>query len=333
MRPAAYSEARQVLIWTVGLSYVLMVLCLLATKVSLDYEQAAHAYVAAIPVPALLYAYWRRIRPIDAALETLIAAFLLTIPSLVWTYAGMSLALPLADANLIAMDKALHFDWWSFITYVDHRLRLARMLGLAYGSFSIQYFLLPMWLAISGSGVRACALLFSYALLCLFSTILGAWYPALGTYVAYGVGNGDLANINAKFGFFFLDQFHAVRDQHEFALRIGQAAGIVTFPSVHAGVAGLCAWAAWDSRVLRYPLLVLNILMATSAVSHANHYLVDVIAGLGIAALTISIATSLFYRASAAGSFVSAGAEMLRLALAGQRRAITPAGSPAAVSD
>ncbi|WP_425277651.1 phosphatase PAP2 family protein [Mesorhizobium amorphae] len=159
------------------------------------------------------------------------------------------------------------------------------------------------------------------------------WYPALGTYAAYGVGIGDLTNINAKFGFFFLDQFHAVRDQHEFVLKLSQAAGIVTFPSVHAGLAGLCAWAAWDSRVLRYPLLVLNILMATSAVSHANHYMVDVIAGLGIAALTISIATSLFYRPSAAESFVSAGAERLRLALAGQRRAITPAGSPAAASD
>lgn len=72
MRPVSYDEARQILIWTVGFSYVLMVLCLVDTKVSLDYEQAARAYVvAAIPVPAMLYAYWRRMLPIDAVLDTL----------------------------------------------------------------------------------------------------------------------------------------------------------------------------------------------------------------------------------------------------------------------
>lgn len=178
MRPVLYGEARQILIWTVGLSYVAMVLCFLATKVSLDYEEAARAYVvAAIPVTAMLYAYWRRMRPLYATLDTLVAAYLITIPSLVWTYAGMSLALPLADAKLIAMDRAMHFDWWSFISYVDHRPRLARLLGLAYGSFTIQFFLVPMWLAISGRGVRACALLFCYALLCLLSSILGALVP------------------------------------------------------------------------------------------------------------------------------------------------------------
>ena len=87
-----------------------------------------------------------------------------------------------------------------------------------------------------------------------------------------------------------------MRSQTDFVLKLDNVAGLLTFPSVHAGVAALCAWAAWDSRLLRYPFLVLNIGMATAAVSHANHYLIDVVAGLGLAGVTISVTSALFYR-------------------------------------
>jgi membrane-associated phospholipid phosphatase len=327
-----YREARRALIWSVGASHLLMVLCLFTTKVRLDFYQTAQAYcMAGIPLSLMFYAYWRRMRRLYALFDTLVAAFLVTTPALVWTYAGMSLALPLADADLIAMDEALGFDWWNFISFVDARPRLAQMLAFAYWSFPYQFLLLPAWFAALGNGVRACAFVFCFGLLCLISSIIGIWYPALGTYVFYGVGNDDLVNINAKYGFFFLEQFHAVRDQPEFVLKLQQAAGIVTFPSVHAGVAGLCIWAAWDSRVLRYPLILLNVAMATSAVSHANHYLMDVVAGLGIAGLTVSIATALFYRPSADESFVTAAIERFRYAR--RRQTVTSEKSPASASD
>jgi membrane-associated phospholipid phosphatase len=79
---------------------------------------------------------------------------------------------------------------------------------------------------------------------------------------------------------------------------------LLTFPSGHAGVAALCAWAAWESRLLRFPVLVLNVAMATSAVSHANHYLIDIVAGIGIVGIAVSITTVLFYRQSTARSIV-----------------------------
>ena len=199
----------------------------------------------------------------------------------------------------------------------------ARLLGFAYGSFSIQYFLLRC-AAISGNGAEpapSCSA--THCCACSHTLELGIWRLAP---MAYGVGNGDLANINAKLAF-FLDQFHGPRPTRVRAE--DRPCRGYYLPSVHAG-GGLCAWAAWAASAL--PALVLNILMATRR-SAMRTTLVDVIAGLGIAALTISIATSLFYRPSAAGSFVSAGAERFRLALARQRRAMTPAGSPAAVSD
>ncbi|HEY0291994.1 MAG TPA: phosphatase PAP2 family protein [Hansschlegelia sp.] len=71
------------------------------------------------------------------------------------------------------------------------------------------------------------------------------------------------------------------------------------------GVAALCAWAAWDSRLLRYPVLLLNVAMAVSAVTDASHYAVDVIAGLGVASVSVGAARAVFYRRSPAAPAMS----------------------------
>ncbi|TCR74038.1 PAP2 superfamily protein [Rhizobium sp. BK376] len=213
---------------------------------------------------------------------------LLTVPVVISTYLAAWIAMPLADARLSRMDSALGFSWFGFIHFVDSVPWLAFTLGIAYQSFAFQLLGLPILLAAIGRAERAYAMVVSYALICFVSSIISTWFPALGTYVTYGVHQRDLHNIDAHFAFFFLDQFNAVRNAPRFLFTFSQAAGIVTFPSVHAGVAAVCGWAVWKVPVIRYPIVLLNVFMAAAAISNANHYLVDVIAGGLIAALCIS---------------------------------------------
>ncbi|MFD1331198.1 phosphatase PAP2 family protein [Methylopila musalis] len=229
-----------------------------------------------------------------------VACLLLAPPVAVWSYQAMGAGFPLADDRLVAMDAALGFDWRSFIAFVDGRPALAFALDLAYRSFTPQLLLLPMIFALRGDAAHACAIIAAYALLCFSAAVIGAFFPALGTYVVYGVAQSDLTSIDAHYGFFFLPEFNAVREPGPFLLDFDKAAGILTFPSVHAGAATLCAWAAWRSPVLRWPFLILNVFMATAAVSHANHYLIDVAAGVALAAACAWLATMLF-RASEQG--------------------------------
>ena len=297
MEPVADARARVILIWTVVMAHLLMACALLLGKIDLDAETSIRSYLYIAALAGLLaYAHLRRMLPLLFFFDTLVAGFLVTIPVIVWSYAAVGFTQPLADPQLSAMDTSLGFDWRWFIGLVDRHAWLAEALATAYSSFFYQLLLLPVYFALSGKGARASAIIFGYTLLCLVSSIVSIWYPAHGTYLVYGVAAGDLANINPKFGFFFLEQFEAVRSQTDFVLKLDNVAGLLTFPSVHAGVAALCAWAAWDSRLLRYPFLVLNIGMATAAVSHANHYLIDVVAGLGLAGVTISLTSALFYR-------------------------------------
>tara|TARA_R110002020_G_scaffold47651_1_gene135556 strand:- start:11765 stop:12571 length:807 start_codon:yes stop_codon:yes gene_type:complete len=231
---------------------------------------------------------------IGPAFEILGAGFALVVPILVSTYLAMALGFPLADARLSAMDQALGFDWLAFITFVDSHPVLSRVLQESYLSFGPQLLMVPIILVALGKIPRACAFIFGYGFLCFISSTISISYPALGTYSVYGVAQNDLQNINAHFGFFFLEDFNMVRTASSFVLKIDNTSGIITYPSVHAGVAFFIIWAMWDNRWTRWPFVVMNLLMAISAISHANHYLVDIIAGAGIAAFTSAVASYVF---------------------------------------
>src|SRR5262249_14325691 len=66
--------------------------------------------------------------------------------------------------------------------------------------------------------------------------------------------------------------------------------GAVTFPSFHAAAAILYAWALWPLRWVRPFSLAVNGLMLVATPIGGGHYLVDVLAGVMVAAGSISAA-------------------------------------------
>ena len=297
MQPITFEAARNRLLLAVLLSYATVGALLPFSKISVDYMSFMDGYFAVTPfLLADFYARWFKAGRLSVALEVAAAGFLLIVPITILSYLAISLAKPLADGQLMALDAAIGFDWPTFIAYVEARPRLAATLGSAYTSFFTQLIFIPIYVAFSGQGARACAIVFSYIVLCFLSSLISVWFPSVGAFVAYDIGLDDVSSIKAKYGFHFLESFHAVRDQAAYLLTESKTAGILTFPSVHAGAAGLCIWAAWNSRILRYPVLILNVAMAVSAISHGGHYLIDVIAGLAAAAVSVATAKAVFYR-------------------------------------
>ncbi len=245
----------------------------------------ALAGVLAVFLP---YVAWRRLDALRTPLEATTLGLVLVMPVLVFTYAAMRVGAPLADGLLIAIDNAIGFDWSSFVRTVDRSHAAAYALALAYSSFSLQLLLLPSLLCIARRPDRAYDLVLAYLILCTLAALCSIPFPSMGAYVAAGFDPDSLRHVNAHFGYFFLESFQAVRTQPDFVLALGNAAGIITFPSVHAGVAAICAWAAWPTP-LRLPLLALNVLMAVSAIPIGAHYLIDVLAGGLVAAVAVRL--------------------------------------------
>jgi len=220
-------------------------------------------------------------------MEILSIGVALSILGLIASYLATSLSLPLADELLASADQALGFDGAAFILWIDTHPWMAWLLMQAYASFACQLVLLPLILVMCGQAARGFGLVLSYALVCFAACLISIWFPAVAANVTYGIDGTMLKAINPQFGFAFLEQFHAVRDEMHFVFSLDKAQGILTFPSVHTATAIICAVSLWTIPWLRYPILVLNTGMVVSTLTHGGHYLVDVIAGaiLAVAAL------------------------------------------------
>lgn len=279
----------------VGLSYAIILVLDWLSSLTVDYEsyQLLFVIAAILYVIAMIFG-WRKFERTALGLELLSVGILFTPTIIIATYLAMAQKLPLADVELAAMDSALGFNWIAFITWVNAHPLVAIILDFCYNTFVPQLIFMPLFLCLLKMPLRGIAFVAGYAILCFISCIICIWYPALGTYSHYNVLATDVPNISSKYGYFFLEQFNAVRSNPNFILTAEESAGIVTFPSVHAGTACLLIWTTWAIPYLRYPFLVVNLLMCVGALSQANHYAVDVIAGAGIAGLTVAIVNAVF---------------------------------------
>lgn len=265
---------------------------------------------------------WRKIPSLQAAGESVSLGLVLTGPLVVFAYVAATTDLPLRDQRLMAMDRALGIDWAMLIRVVDARPLLATTLMLAYRLFSVQLLLLPALLGLTRRSARAYQMMTAYGLICILASIISIWYPAVGTYTAFSVDLSHLRNLSATLGTEFVAQLLAVRSDPNFVLRLSQASGIISFPSVHAAVAVLCAWAMWTNTLMRWPFLMLNILMIGSAITEGGHYVVDLVAGAGLSGFVIA---SVLY---VTRSYPSVGFGILgRKKAAGQADSSMPSGT------
>lgn len=288
---AALAEARRLVAVMVAAASAAMLVLPPITGFSVAFGSFIAPYVLAASLAIFIpYLAWRRMQAFRAAIETSVLGMLVGLPTLVFTYVAMRLNLPLADKMLIGWDRALGFDWIFLLHRVDAQPALARALAVSYGSFSFQLLLLPAILCAFRQTLKAYRFVAAYLILCLISTGLAAFFPSEGAFVGYGYSGEDLAQVSTGFGTAFLASFAAVRADPTFVLTLENASGILTFPSVHAGAAILCAWGTWRIPLLRWPFLLLNLGMFTAALTHGAHYLVDLIAAIPVAALSIWLA-------------------------------------------
>lgn len=244
----------------------------------------------------VLAAYARRcgFTRIQAVAEILFFHVLLLFPVTAAAYMAMHLNVPLADRQLAIWDAAIGFDWTTTIRFIDDRPWLASLLGTCYTTFTPQLLLYPLLLAAMAEPARGYRMLLAYALIVIVSSICAIPFPAVGTYAAAGIES--MKNINLQLALDFVGPLRALKSDPNYVLQPDRIAGIISFPSVHAAVAVLCAATWWHNRLLRYPILLLNILMAMSAIPDGGHYLVDVIAGIALATMVIAFVNGLSLR-------------------------------------
>ena len=197
---------------------------------------------------------------------------------------------PLQDRALSAVDYAMGFDSKAVILFVNDHPALSGALNLGYNMIKWPLLVIPIVLAKTLRFVRLQQFVMSLSVAMLITIVISVFVPAIGNHQTSGLTASDVPNVNLLA---FLGPQHDIPALREGLLRhleLFKLAGIVTFPSFHAASAVLFTWALSPVRGFGPVALVLNALMIASTPVIGAHYLIDVIAGIALAAASIAFA-------------------------------------------
>jgi len=206
------------------------------------------------------------------------------------TYVAAAIDLPMQDATLLAIDRAMGLDWAGYVRFIDAHAMLASLLNCGYTMISWPLFAIPVFLAAARRYQRIEEFTFAFIAALAATTLISALVPAIGVYQQIGLDPDTLKHINPGA---YLEQLHDLPPTRAGALRhldLLGLSGIVTFPSFHAASGVLYVWAVWPIRWLRPLVLLINSAMLAATPLNGGHYFIDVIAGAAVALLAIMAA-------------------------------------------
>lgn len=206
--------------------------------------------------------------------------FLLTVVSTVVfgviSYLSMTTGRPLADAFLMAADRAVGFEWLANYRWLTHHSLAAMVLQFAYNSLVYQGLYFGVLFGIMGKRQQLREMFWLVLVAGIFTSAGAALFPALGPFKAFGVKSEFLAVV---------EQLRS--GNLHFAL--DKLTGVVSFPSFHTTMALLYIYGFSRAGSIGWAAAVLNVVMLPAIPFFGGHYLVDMAAGAMVAIGSLGI--------------------------------------------
>ena len=276
---------------------------LLAAVVGLDCAWLPHSPLSLDPesvatwvlITAGLFgaaSFWTLVRPAPALRAlTLSAAFLLTLTSTVGVlhYLAATLARPLVDARLAAMEAALGFDWLRHISFLNAHAWAAAGLALAYFASVPLTGVVVVVLSLRRNLARLRAFLALYAATLLVVVAFNAAFPAEGAYAFYAPPAALTRHLTTIGGTWHLADFEALRTGMPVTVALEDIKGYATFPSFHVCLAVITAWALRRVPVLGILAALFGAAMIVSTLGIGGHYLPDLLGGGALAGAALAV--------------------------------------------
>jgi hypothetical protein len=204
------------------------------------------------------------------------------------SYIAASADLPLQDANFALFDGLLGLDWRVYYNFIMAQPEFIPYAQLSYAALAPLPFIVPLALCLTGHFVRLQQFVIATTVSVALAAAISAVLPALGTYAELGVP-ATADGFSATGYLAQLEDLPVLRAGGLRALDLTHLKGIITFPSFHAAAGILAIWSIWCVWWLRPAALILYGGMLLSTPLMGGHYFVDIIAGVGVAALAIGV--------------------------------------------
>jgi membrane-associated phospholipid phosphatase len=240
----------------------------------------------------LFYRVWRADPRLASALNSTAQVVAFAAVGAPLSYLAASANLPLCDDVLDAIDRAVGLDWTAMLKWMNGAPATFIALRAVYLSLALQMTTVVLCLAFTGHLIWLRVYTLAFLLATLASIAVSALLPAVGVWPFYGLTVTDSPHVLPTVSSSW-PVFYGLRDGTWRALVAVGAEGIITFPSLHAALAVIVAAALWQLARLRWLFVAINAAMLIATPIDGSHYFVDVLAGVGLAALCLIAARTI----------------------------------------
>jgi membrane-associated phospholipid phosphatase len=236
----------------------------------------------------LFYARVRMDEKASAMLFGTSFLILFTASFSVMNYFLLTVAGPRIDRSLAAIDRMMGVDWPALMRLAEAHPTTNLMLFASYNSMLLQAAVLINCLGLWGRSADVYKLCLSVAIGAGVSILAWTLTPSFGAFVVYGVPDAG-ANFPVMADNGYAQELLDLLKNGPGYITPYKVKGLIGFPSFHTALAVLLAYYGWKLWFLRWPFLVLNLLVVVSTPIQGGHHLVDVLAGIAVGGLALSL--------------------------------------------
>lgn len=279
-------------VWGMALAVAFVDLVwVLLTPMSIAINEVAisFAVLAGLAFFWFIYTYLRP-SPQIAALA-LSAIFLLfhTNSSAPMSYLAASFGNPSYDGAYVAIDQAIGFDWMAFIMWANERPVFIELTRWAYYSSFFQIIFVLILLSFTQQYDRLKEFCFGYGATCIGVITIFGLVPSLGPYAYFTPDPEIFSNLDPVAAQSHLAHVKALRSGEMTFIVPSGIKGIIPFPSFHTCLAILVPYALRNTRYVRGPVLLLNVVVIAGTLTEGGHYFVDLVGGAVLTGLVIAL--------------------------------------------
>lgn len=233
---------------------------------------------------AVLTLAFTALHAFDLRRAALVAEFLalsLAI-SLVFTvlcYLAFGSSGALADKDLLAADRALGFNWLAGFKFVTAHPLLADVLRWLYDSLNLQALYVCVLLGLLEREQALREMFWLVFVTAVITNAIAVFVPAYGPFHVFGLSSRGA----------FLPDMEHLKSGQDLTFVLSKMTGVISFPSYHTVLALSYAWCLRRTGAIGYFAAAINFVMLFSIPFFGGHYLVDIIAGAAVTAISLVV--------------------------------------------
>jgi membrane-associated phospholipid phosphatase len=239
---------------------------------------------------SVIYTRWRPdpiIGPMTGGLAALTWSGLIAAIS---ALAALRTGAPFIDPSLARVDTIIGLSTPTFVSWVAPYSNITCILAFAYDSTVPMVFASVILLSLKRREIVMWELCFVFAATAPLCALLTAIAPAVGPFTYYSIRPDVLAMLPKGSGLYFLPILEAYHSRSLSIVDVRHLEGVVTFPSFHAIMALMTAYALRNMRALTFLAWTWSGIILISTIPIGGHYVIDIIGGAMVwAVITLSV--------------------------------------------